>query len=161
MEVIDLVGIDAIIVAFDRTSNYRKLNTAYQALLRGARFLDTNPDRMCPMPGGGIPDAGDPIAALEAISGRTFEVLTGKPTPIMMEITLAQLGLAAVEWNMVGDRLTTDFEMGWALGMRTEVVLTGEATLEECQAANPGPQYIAENFQVFLQQLSGSLQGRR
>ena len=32
LEVIDPQGIDAVIVAFDRTLDYRKLNTAYQAL---------------------------------------------------------------------------------------------------------------------------------
>ena len=39
LEVIDPVGIDAVVVAFDRTLTYRKLNTAYQALLRGAHFF--------------------------------------------------------------------------------------------------------------------------
>jgi ribulose kinase len=49
-------NIDAVIVAFDRTLDYRKLNTAYQALIKGAKFFATNADKMCPMPGGGIPD---------------------------------------------------------------------------------------------------------
>jgi NagD protein len=31
-QVIDATGIDAVVVAFDRTLDYRKLNTAYQAL---------------------------------------------------------------------------------------------------------------------------------
>ena len=55
---IDTSSIDAVVVAFDRMLDYRKLNTAYQALLNGAKFIATNPDKMCPMPGGGIPDAG-------------------------------------------------------------------------------------------------------
>ena len=70
-EVIDPQGIDAVVVAFDRTLDYRKLNTAYQALMRGARFYATNGDKMCPMPGGGIPDAGGTIAALEHMTGRS------------------------------------------------------------------------------------------
>ena len=42
-EVIEPEGIDAIVVALDRTLDYRKLNTAYQALRRA---LDSSP----PMP---------------------------------------------------------------------------------------------------------------
>ena len=38
-EVLAVEEIDAVVVAFDRTLDYRKLNTAYQALMRGAFFL--------------------------------------------------------------------------------------------------------------------------
>ena len=70
MDVIDPHGVDAVIVSFDRTLDYRKLNTAYQSLLRGARFFATNPDKACPMPGGSIPDCGATLAAMEYITGR-------------------------------------------------------------------------------------------
>jgi len=39
----DAAGIDAVIVAMDRTLDYRKINTAYQALRRGAY----SPTRRC------------------------------------------------------------------------------------------------------------------
>jgi arabinose operon protein AraL len=64
-QVIHPQDVDAVVVAFDRTLDYRKLNTAYQALRNGARFFATNADKACPMPGGAIPDAGGTIAALE------------------------------------------------------------------------------------------------
>ena len=82
-EVIQPHGVDAVVVAFDRTLDYRKLNTAYQALLNGARFFATNADKMCPMPGGGIPDAGATITALEHITGRKLELLAGKPLSLI------------------------------------------------------------------------------
>ena len=47
--------IDIVVAAFDRTLNYAKLNTAHQALVRGARFFATNADRTCPIEGGGDP----------------------------------------------------------------------------------------------------------
>jgi arabinose operon protein AraL len=68
-EVIQPHGIDAVVVAFDRTLDYRKLITAYQALVNGARFFATNADKTCPMPDGGIPDAAATIAALEHCQG--------------------------------------------------------------------------------------------
>jgi len=45
--------IDAVIVRFDRTLVYRKLQIAFDAIRVGARFFTTNPDRLCPVPGSG------------------------------------------------------------------------------------------------------------
>lgn len=144
-EVIDPAGIDAVVVAFDRTLDYRKLNTAYQALLNGARFYATNADKACPMPGGSIPDAGATIAALEHISGRTLDVLAGKPSPLIMEVALAQMGLPAARCMMVGDRLETDILMGQQAGMYTAAVLTGASTRADAEALAQRPTFILEN----------------
>ena len=144
-EVIDPAGIDAVIVAFDRTLDYRKLNTAYQALLRGARFYATNGDKACPMPGGSIPDAGGTIAALEHMSGRKLELLAGKPSTLIVQVALERLGVPAARCMMVGDRLETDILMGQQAGMATGVVLTGVATRADAERmANP-PTFILEN----------------
>jgi hypothetical protein len=43
---------DRAVVAFVCAIGYRKLNTAYQALINGAPFCPI--DKTCPMPGGGI-----------------------------------------------------------------------------------------------------------
>jgi arabinose operon protein AraL len=91
-QVIHPQDVEAVVVAFDRTLDYRKLNTAYQALQHGARFFATNADKTCPMPGGSIPDAGGTIAALEHMTGRQLELLAGKPSPLMMDIALEKLG---------------------------------------------------------------------
>ncbi len=145
-DVIDPTGIDAVVVAFDRTLDYRKLNTAYQALLRGARFFATNADKSCPMPGGAIPDAGGTIAALEHMTGRKLELLAGKPSTLTMQVAIDQLGLPAARVMMVGDRLETDILMGQQAGMVTAVTLTGVATRADvAQMAQP-PDYIINNL---------------
>ena len=92
--VLEVKEVGAVIVAFDRTLDYRKLNTAYQALVRGARFFATNADKTCPMPGGSIPDAGATIAALEHLTGRQVEILGGKPSPLMMQVAAETLQLS-------------------------------------------------------------------
>lgn len=145
-DVISPDGIDAVVVAFDRTLDYRKLNTAYQALLNGAKFFATNADKMCPMPGGGIPDAGATIAALEHISGRKLELLAGKPSDLIMRVALDRLGLEANQCLMVGDRLETDMLMGRQAGMKTAVVLTGASTRLDVEQTDPPPDYILENI---------------
>lgn len=145
-EVIDPAGIDAVVVAFDRTLDYRKLNTAYQALLRGARFFATNADKSCPMPGGAIPDAGGTLAALEHMTGRKLELLAGKPSVLTMQVAIDKLALSASRIMMVGDRLETDILMGQQAGMVTAVTLTGVATRADvAQMARP-PDYIINNL---------------
>lgn len=148
--VIDTSGIDAIVVAFDRTFNYRKLNTAYQALLRGAHFYATNPDKTCPMPGGGIPDAGATIAALEHLTGRKVELLAGKPSKLMVQVAMDCLGLPPERCMMTGDRLETDVRMGKEAGMYAAVVLTGASTREQADQAIPRPDLILDNVGQLL-----------
>lgn len=140
--VIDPTGIDAVVVAFDRTLDYRKLNTAYQALLQGARFFATNADKACPMPRGSLPDAGGTIAALEHMTGRKLELLAGKPSTLTMSVAIEALGLPPARIMMVGDRLETDITMGQQAGMMTAVTLTGVATRAEAERMRPAPDYI-------------------
>lgn len=143
-------GIDAVVAAFDRTLDYRKLNTAYQALCRGARFFATNGDKMCPMPGGGIPDAGGIIAYLEHITGRHVELLAGKPSTLILKEAMDILGLAADRCMMVGDRLETDIRMGQQAGMVTAVALTGASRREDAERLRPPPDFIVENLAKLL-----------
>ncbi len=145
-DVIQPEGIDAVVIAFDRTLDYRKLNTAYQALQNGARFFATNADKMCPMPGGGIPDAGATIAALEHITGRKLELLAGKPSLLIMQVALDRLGLPAERCMMVGDRLETDMRMGQQAGMVTAAVMTGASTREDVARMEQPPDLVLENI---------------
>ncbi len=145
-EVMDTQGIDGVVVAFDRTLDYRKLNTAYQALLRGARFFATNGDMACPMPGGTIPDAGFTLAGLEYITGRKLEALAGKPSPLILQAALELLNLPPARCLMVGDRLETDIRMGYNAGMSTAVVLTGAATRSQAEQTDPPPDLILKDL---------------
>ncbi len=146
MEVIEPHDVDIVVVAFDRTLDYRKLNTAYQAIINGALFFATNPDKTCPMPGGGIPDAGGTIVALEHMTGRSVDVLVGKPSPVMVEVAMDMLGLPANRCLMVGDRLETDIKMGKEAGMYAASVLTGASTRAEARAAVPAPDLILDSI---------------
>jgi arabinose operon protein AraL len=145
-EVIDPAGIDAVVVAFDRTLDYRKLNTAYQALMRGAWFYATNGDKTCPMPGGAIPDAGGTIAALEAMTGRKLQLLAGKPSTLTMEVALDRLGLPAERCMMIGDRLETDIAMGQNAGMLTAVALSGVSTRDDVARMPVPPTFAIERL---------------
>ncbi|RME51782.1 MAG: HAD-IIA family hydrolase [Caldilineae bacterium] len=149
-QVMDPSGVDAVVVAFDRTLDYRKLNFAYQALVQGARFFATNGDKACPMPGGAIPDAGGTIAALEHMTGRRLELLAGKPSPLMVQAAAELLHLPPERCLMVGDRLETDIRMGREAGMHTAVVLTGATSPEQAASAAPPPTFVLANLGALL-----------
>jgi len=126
--------IEYVVVAFDRTFDYRKLNVAFQAIKLGAHFVATNPDRTCPVEGGEIPDCAGMIAAIEAVTGKKVEIIVGKPSPLMIQAALEVMGLKPEDCVLIGDRLETDIKMGKESGIATGIVLTGvtdEKTLKE------------------------------
>ncbi|HEU5328106.1 MAG TPA: HAD-IIA family hydrolase [Thermomicrobiales bacterium] len=147
--------IDFVIASYDRTFDYRKLQIAFDALWyhKRARLIATNPDRYCPFPGGrGEPDAAAIIAALEACAGVTCELVTGKPSPLMLDAALRVLDLPAASCVMVGDRLATDIRMARAAEMPSALVLTGDTTVADLRAAPPSdrPDYVLTRIDQLL-----------
>ncbi len=134
--------IEAVIASFDRTFDYRKLNIAFQALKRGARFLATNADASCPVEGGEIPDAGAVIGALKGCTGRDVELVAGKPSRLMVQTALEVLGLPPERCLVVGDRLETDILMGKEAGMTTALVLTGVTDIRSLAESPVKPDYV-------------------
>ena len=131
-----------VVIAFDRTFSYAKLNTALQAVRRGARLIATNPDRTCPVEGGEIPDCAGMIAAVEAVTDTKVETIVGKPSPIILEVALRALGCAASESVIVGDRVETDMAMGKALGLATILVLSGVTRPHDPRIAALAPDHV-------------------
>ncbi len=132
--------IDYVVVAFDRTFDYRKLNIAFQAIKKhGAHFIATNPDRTCPVEGGEIPDCAGMIAAIEAVTEKRVETVVGKPSPIMVQAVLEAMGLRAEDCILIGDRLETDIKMGKEAGIATGIVLTGVTSEEALQKMKHTP----------------------
>lgn len=145
--------IEYVVAAFDRTFDYHKLNVAFQAIRRGARFVATNPDRTCPVPGGEIPDCAAVIGAIEGATGQKVEVVVGKPSPIMVSTALSVLQLPAEECVIFGDRLETDIQMGTDGGISTALVLTGITSREQLERSELQPDYVLEGMQEVLSQL--------
>ncbi len=143
--------IDIVVASFDRTFVYHKLQVAFDAIRAGARLVATNPDRYCPVPGGGEPDAAAMIAAIEACTGTRCDPIVGKPSPIMVETIMQLLKLPAEQCIMVGDRLETDIRMGIEAGMATCLVLTGDATRETLAASGLTPTLVLERIDGLLE----------
>ena len=140
-----------VVIAFDRTFDYAKLDVALQAVKRSnARLIATNPDRTCPTEHGEIPDCAGMIAAVEAVTERTVEVIVGKPSPIILEVALARLGVTARDAVIVGDRIETDIVMGKRLGLGTVLVLSGITAAGDPRIAEIGPDLVLRSVQELL-----------
>ena len=140
-----------VVIAFDRTFDYAKLNTALQAVRRhDARLIATNPDRTCPTDAGEIPDCAGMMAAVEAVTGKTVEIVVGKPSPIILEVALARLGVPATDAVIVGDRIETDIVMGKRLGLATVLVLTGVTRAEDPRVAEVAPDLVLPSVRDLL-----------
>ena len=140
-----------VVIAFDRTFTYAKLNIALQAVRGGARLIATNPDRTCPVEGGEIPDCAGMIAAVEAVTDRTVELIVGKPSPIILEVALAALGCAPGESVIVGDRLETDMLMGRRLGLATILVLSGVTRPGDLRIAATAPDHVLRSIRELVE----------
>ena len=138
----DPARIDVVVVSFDRTFAYPKLQIAFDAVRAGARIVATNPDAWCPVPGGGLPDCAAMLAAIEACSGARAEAIVGKPSVHMAATLLDRLDLVADRTLLVGDRLATDMRMAIEAGMAAALVLSGATTRAEVAASPVRPRYV-------------------
>jgi NagD protein len=141
--------IEYVVVAFDRTFDYGKLNIAFQAIKLGSHFVATNPDRTCPVEGGEIPDCAGMIAAIEAVTEKKVEVIVGKPSPIMIQAALDVLGLTPADCILIGDRIETDIKMGKESGIATGIVLTGvtdEEALKKIKHTPGQPDFVFQSI---------------
>jgi len=136
-----------VVVSFDRTFSYDKLNAAFQAVhYGGAAIVATNPDPYCPTPEGGIPDCAAMLAAVEACTGAQAEAIVGKPSVHMARALLGRLGVIAEDVAVVGDRLLTDITMARSLGMIGVLTLTGATHADSLCDAPVKPDYVIEDL---------------
>ncbi|MFC4777701.1 TIGR01457 family HAD-type hydrolase [Paenibacillus sp. GCM10023252] len=118
---------DYVLQGIDRQLTYTKVAHAVSCIRAGARYIMTNPDLLLPGENGLIPGAGSIGAMLRAASG-TEPIVIGKPSSILMDYALNDIGLSANQTWVIGDNLATDIAAGHAAGCGTVLVLTGLTT---------------------------------
>ena len=111
---------------------------------RDVAYLATNPDLVCPVSFGYIPDCGSMSIMLKNATGKT-PFFIGKPEPIMIDCVLKKLGASKEETVIVGDRLYTDIAAGKNAGVDTICVLSGEATLDDIQNGAHKPTWVFDS----------------
>ncbi len=129
-------GIDCLLMGFDTELTFRKLEDACILLGRGADYIATNPDWVCPTSYGYVPDCGSVAEMLKKATGRS-PLFIGKPRPDMVLAAMEKAGFSAEDTLVVGDRLYTDIACGAAAGVDTVLVLSGETRLEDIGELKP------------------------
>lgn len=133
---------DCVVMGYDKSLTFERLNHAYHLLVEGKPFIVTHPDMVCPAPGGTFDiDAGAMMQALIAATGVEPKVI-GKPQPTMMAPLLRQLTFDKDQMAIMGDRLYTDIRAGASSGILTILVLTGEATEKDVETSAVKPDYV-------------------
>lgn len=147
---------DCVVVGFDTTLTYEKLEIACRHLFAGKPYFATHPDRTCITQRGLIPDIAAIIAACEAVTGRVPDRVLGKPSPELVEVALRRLGSTASTTAIVGDQLDTDMTMAEQSGLVPVLVMSGETTPAKLDAWPVGrrPALIASHIGELLDWLA-------
>lgn len=132
----------AILVGFDSELTGEKMRTTSKMLTRcDAPYYATNPDWVCPVDFGYVPDCGSMCFGYEKATGRSPEFI-GKPKPMMIECAMSRYGATEKETVVFGDRLYTDIASGVNAGVDTVCVLSGEVTAKEIEESEIVPTFV-------------------
>jgi len=132
---------DIVLLTFDRTITFDKINKAYHCIMKGAELIATHPDDLCPMEEGYDVDIGQFIHLLSYLTG-TSPIIVGKPSKLMLEMAAGEMGVDKNGAVMIGDRLYTDMKMASNAGIGSILVLSGEAKMSDLEGSDLKPSYI-------------------
>jgi NagD protein len=88
---------------------------------------------------------------VEAVTDRKVEAVVGKPSPIILEVALAALGVPAADAAIVGDRIETDIVMGRRLGLGTVLVLSGVTRADDPRIAAVAPDHVVRSVRDLVE----------
>lgn len=132
---------DIVLLTFDRTITYEKINNAYRFLMSGAELIATHPDDLCPTEDAYDIDIGPFIRMFEQMCGKEAVVI-GKPNGLMLDMAAREMGVDPEGTVMVGDRLYTDIEMAVRAGTASILVLSGETSEEQLEMSDIRPTHV-------------------
>ena len=140
---------DVLVVAFDTTLEYPRLCHAAYWAQQGIPYIATNPDRVCPTDQPTVlVDCGSLCKCIEHATGRTPDIVIGKPNPDMLSGIMFRYGLKPEEVAMCGDRIYTDVATAQNAGGVGILVLSGETTKETALNNDPMPDVTCRDISV-------------
>ncbi len=149
---------DIVVVGFDTTLTYEKLNRACGFIREGSIFLATHLDINCPTENGFMPDCGAFCAAITLSTGVDPKYL-GKPFRETVDMVLVRTGEERERVAFVGDRLYTDVATGVNHGAKGILVLSGETKIEDLERSQVKPDGIYESLGEMKELLEYALEG--
>lgn len=142
-----------VLLGFDTENTSEKIRNTCIMLGRDVAYLATNPDLVCPVSFGYIPDCGSMSIMLKNATGKE-PFFIGKPEPIMVNCVLKQLNCKRENAVIVGDRLYTDIKTGENAKVDTICVLSGEASMEDILQGEVKPTYIFKSVKEIYKGLT-------
>ncbi len=144
---------DFVVLGFDTTLTYEKLQKACHFIRQGKAYYGVNPDFNCPVENGFIPDCGSIAALIKASTGVSCEFF-GKPSPHTLEYMLRKTKCRPEELAVIGDRLYTDIAVAAGSEVTSILVLSGETTEDMLKESDVKPDLVLRD----LEELSSLLE---
>lgn len=135
---------DIVLLTFDRTITFDKINKAYHHIMNGAELIVTHPDDLCPTETAYDVDVGQFARLLSVLTGVSPTII-GKPCTLMLDMAAETMGIEKEHAVMIGDRLYTDIRMANDAGTESIMVLTGEAKRSDLKDSNIQPTYVVDS----------------
>ncbi|HQU70675.1 MAG TPA: HAD-IIA family hydrolase [Calditrichia bacterium] len=129
---------DVVVVGETKSYNVDMIQKAAYFIMKGARFIATNPDVAGPK---GEPACGALCAPIERITGKK-PFYVGKPSAWMMRAALNNINAHSENTVIIGDNLNTDILAGIQAGLETILVLTGYSQMDDIQNVPFRPNHI-------------------
>lgn len=146
---------DCIVMGFDTELTFRKLEDVCRLLLtRELPYIATNPDKVCPVEFGSVPDCGSVCDMIQNATGK-LPVVIGKPTALMPELAMQRYGYRREETAVIGDRIYTDIRSALNAGVMGILVMSGETTEEILEASPDKPQLVLADCGEMLPYIGG------
>ena len=143
--------VSAVLVGFDTELTMEKLKNTCKILTeKDVPYYATNPDWVCPVDFGYIPDCGSMCFGIEKATGKA-PIFIGKPQPTMIEVVMKKFGFNKDETVVFGDRIYTDIASGVNAGVCSVMVLSGEATMEDYENSEIKPNFVLNSIKDVLQ----------
>ena len=138
--------IKCVLVGFDLELTTKKLNTTCYVLTKlSVPYYATNPDWVCPVDFGFVPDCGSMCFSIEKATGKT-PIFIGKPQATMINAVMESFGVNREDTVVFGDRIYTDIASGKNAGVDTVLVLSGESNLTDYYNSQIKPDYLLNSI---------------
>lgn len=139
----------AIILGFDKTLNYEKIKQTSLLLKQKPQipFYATHPDDTCPTEEGEIPDVGSFLRMFEQATGRTADVIFGKPNEIMLRSCLEKSSVNLSQVLVIGDRLETDIKMANTVGVKSVLLLNSQISQYDLENGEVKPSKVWKDLE--------------
>lgn len=133
---------DIALLAYDTELTYQKLmNISEMLLTRDVPYIATNPDYVCPIEFGSVPDCGS-FAEMICRATKKMPYVIGKPNKDFLDLAVKKYGYKNSDAVMIGDRLYTDIQSAYNSGITSILTLEGEATLEDLNNYPIKPDFV-------------------